>query len=225
MSYDAVWSSVIELFAERNWNISNMAKDSGLITTDWMSIDNDTPFADCGGSGITSVHGTQIRFNVLVKALDGNTSVMVNTGFRQLRSFDNVQRMVDCTSKGGVEQLIHSEVASRAAQNARVTTPQPAAPVVVTRFYCTAAPADPTHSACARTAAGCAKRQADLVAAVGDATPCAEQNAAVCFAATTTEGVAIESCHPTLNACSKQHQKSEADPASFSKVTGCVGAE
>lgn len=57
-TYDATWGAVIDLVAERGWAISNMAKDSGLITTDWMSIENDTPYADCGEPGLSSVQGT-----------------------------------------------------------------------------------------------------------------------------------------------------------------------
>lgn len=78
-----------------------------------MAIESDTPHTDCGGAGIASVQGTQLRFNVLVRTLEAEVNVVVNTSFRQLRSFDNVQRMVDCTSKGGIERLIHVEVASR----------------------------------------------------------------------------------------------------------------
>lgn len=229
-TYDATWTALIEVFAEHNWAIANMEKDSGLIATDWMAIPNDSPFADCGGSGIARELGTQIRFNVFVRDLDGDAQVTVNTSFRQLRSFDGKQAIVDCTSKGEVERQIHQELAVRAPRTKPRTVASDATPAVSTtaapgpRFHCTAAPLDATRAACARSAAGCAKRQADLVEAVGDATPCVEAVTAVCFTGTTADGNVTESCHPTADACAQHHVKAAADSARFAVVTACEDA-
>jgi len=162
---------------------------------------------------------------VLVKDLEATAKVVVNTSFRQRRMFDGKEFMADCTSKGGVEQLILGEVADRAKRNARPhaakTAPEAAS---TSRLYCTAAPADPTLAACARSAAGCAKRQADIISAVGDATPCAEHAGALCFRATGAGGTITESCHPSAEACAKRLDQARAD-AAFTDVTTCEALE
>lgn len=218
--YDPTWAAVVDVFAERDWTITNMEKDSGLITTDWMGVTADTPYADCGGSGIASVRATQVRFNVLVREQDDRATVRVNTSFRQLRSFDGREILVDCTSRGGLEREIHLEVARRATRAQRRTPEHPAA-APPPSFYCTAAPADPNVAACARSEAGCAKRQAELVEAIGDATPCTEQRGAACFRATGVDAGTIESCHPSLEACMKRLERAREE-SGFDELSGCA---
>ncbi len=221
VSYDAAWHALIELFAERSWTIGTLEKDSGIITTDWMAMEKDSPFVDCGGAGISSVIGTQIRFNVLVKDLGTEANVVVNASFRQLRSFDRKESVAECTSRGGVEALIHREVRERAGrQRTRVKAP---APAPASGFFCTSAPADVSLASCARSGAGCAKRQVDLVAQAGDATPCVEQATAVCFTTTVTDAAITESCHPSAAACSRRHAGATSDPT-LGDVTDCSPA-
>lgn len=118
--FEAVWTNLVEVFAAYNWPIKTMDKNSGLVATDWMVLESDSPYVDCGGSGITSVVTTQVRFNVFVRASEA-TRVTVNASFRQLRTFDAMTKWVTCNSTGRVEALIHSEVAARTAH-------EPAAP-------------------------------------------------------------------------------------------------
>jgi len=124
-TFDQTWSAVIEVFADRNWAIQNMEKDSGLITTDWMSLGSDSSFADCGGSGIASVAKREIRFNVLVREEESGARITVNATFRELRTFDNQVAYVDCTSTGNVEQLVHELVETSLASRSRRPAPSP----------------------------------------------------------------------------------------------------
>jgi hypothetical protein len=150
--FDPTWAAVIEVFADQNWVIQNMEKDSGLITTDWMSLDESNAFADCGGSGMSRVLGRELRFNVLVRAgADGSSSsVSVNATFRESRSWDGRQWYVDCNSTGRVEHLIHDLVAeSLSRRPVRAPTiaqppPAPPSPVSTTPSPTTTAPADGT---------------------------------------------------------------------------------
>lgn len=222
-SYSATWSAVIDLFAEKNWAIQNLEKDSGLITTDWMSVADD--YADCGSAPLARNNGTQVRFNVRVTE-DGETSdVSVNAVFRQHRSIDNNHVTVDCVSNGTVEAFIHHVVGrqapnvdlKKAQKQERVKKQEAAMPLV---FHCTSAPADPSIASCARSSAGCIKRQADIVTLVGDATPCVEHQGAVCFKGKSPDGSLIESCHPTFSTCEKQLDKTAGD--AVVDLTACV---
>ena len=222
-SFDATWRAVIALFSERTWAISNMEKASGLIVTDWMNIADDSPFLDCGGQGLTSVVRTEVKFNVVVEENDRESRLVVNVAFRQLRSFDQQQRLVDCTSTGKLENVIQSEVAQRAPR-VRVATKRTTDSPAAAAFFCSSAPADQTIAACARSTVGCARKQADLVDQVGDATPCQPASTAVCFTAMDAGGTTIESCHPGAASCAKQEARARADAVTLRDVTACAVA-
>jgi hypothetical protein len=162
--FDQTWSALIEVFAEHNWAIQNMEKDSGLITTDWMNLGADSTFADCGGAGIAGVVERQIRFNVFVRdADDDGTLVTVNTTFREERTWDRKNWFVDCTSTGRVESLIQGEMADAVAsrrprprreQAPAATTPVPAGDVVPAVAPVVTPPAPPVEPAPAAGNAG-----------------------------------------------------------------------
>jgi hypothetical protein len=192
-SFDDTWAALIDVFADRSWPIQNMAKDSGLITTDWMKVDDS--FADCGGSGIASTHGTFVRFNVRVKGA-ASTEVTVNATFREERSFDGQHRLADCESKGVVEGVIHHEIESRI---------RAAVPAQVRQIEKPTAPAQPRGHFCATSAAAglCARERGDCeaarevaLAAVPDLTACALVEVARCF-----DDAGREHCFPTAEQC------------------------
>lgn len=152
--FDATWSALVDLFADRNWAILQLSKESGIITTDWHSLgDLADVYADCGGSGLSSVHGTQVRFNVRVKSDDARSEVIVNASFRQLRSFDNLSDIVDCASRGAVEALIHEQVRQRLAGRPAVPAkPENPAndPKLAVAFWCSG-----RDGACSADASAC----------------------------------------------------------------------
>jgi len=85
-TFDEVWPAVIESFAELNLPIQNVEKDSGLITTDWISFtgQKNTDYCDCGGLGISVERSREGRFNVFVKRTsDSSCEVVVNCIYRQ----------------------------------------------------------------------------------------------------------------------------------------------
>lgn len=165
--YEATWTALIDLFADRGWPISSMAKDSGLIVTDWMNLNEAAEVAaDCGGAGISVVQGTQVRFNVRVKGASESTEVSVNAGFRQIRMFDGNIVFANCTSRGYVETTIHQQVASRAAKYkapaavapgpAGSTQPGAAQAQASPRgFYCATASTTPAGGLCSRMKSEC----------------------------------------------------------------------
>lgn len=205
LDFEATWTAVIDLFADRGWAIDNLDKHSGLITTDWMHLGDDKDvYADCGGAGISSVHGTQIRFNVRVKPAGDSTELTVNTKFRQLRSFDGVASEVECASRGAVEAMVHEQVASRTASrppdsaqksNKPPAVTEPAAPAP-RGFYCSSSTATPTAGFCAREKSDCQRARDAALGVVADLEECRLVETAFCFV---SDG--NERCAPTPSAC------------------------
>jgi hypothetical protein len=192
-SFDDTWTVLIDVFADRSWPIQNMAKDSGLITTDWMKADDG--FADCGGSGIASTHGTFVRFNVRVKGA-ASTEVTVNATFREERSFDGQHRLVDCESKGIVEATIHDEIAKRIRDGAPATAKQIENPATAGQprgHFCAASA---TAGLCTRERSDCEAAREAALAAVPDLAACSLVEVAYCFDTTSHER-----CFPTAEQC------------------------
>ena len=121
------------------------------------------------------------------------------------------------------ENVIQSEVAQRAPR-VRVATKRTTDSPAAAAFFCSSAPADQTLAACARSTVGCARKQADLVDQVGDATPCQPASTAVCFTAMDAGGTTIESCHPGAASCAKQEARARADAVTLRDVTACAVA-
>jgi hypothetical protein len=87
--FDSVWQATIETFAELNLPILNLAKDSGLITTDWIRFagqKEETGYCACGKAGYPfAVQDRAGRFNVFVKKTsDLSCEIKVNATFEQL---------------------------------------------------------------------------------------------------------------------------------------------
>lgn len=111
--FNEAWAATVQLFAEKNWPIANLEKASGLISSDWVSVNLGDGMADCGSAGLAIAHQAQGKFNVFLRDTSSGPSVTVNTSFRQLRSFDNTQWYQDCTSTGVLEATVFLAIEER----------------------------------------------------------------------------------------------------------------
>lgn len=210
-SADAAWDAIIDLFAENNWAITNIERSSGLITTDWMSLGTEAEtYADCGGSGIATVEATSVRFNVRVKELDDGASVMVGASFRQRRSFDGKERVVDCVSKGAVEKVVHQAVRARSGQ-ARAKAQKPAQTSVSEPrgHFCASSAATPDAGLCTRRKGDCARARDAILAVVPDASECSLTETAWCY----VDDDDLEHCFLTAPGCATQATRMAAPEA------------
>lgn len=204
--FDATWNAVIDVFSDRGWDIANMEKASGLITSDWMSLRRDDMAAvDCGSEGINAVMATQVRFNVRVKGNDKTSTVAVNTKFRQERRFDNTTHVVDCVSTGVIEAIIQRDVRIGAAEQRSGVTlaakPAVAAPTAPRGFYCASSAA---AGFCVRDKQECVKTRDISVAAVTDMTECTLTESAWCTG---------ELCFPTTETCEQRRARGSDEAA------------
>jgi hypothetical protein len=114
--YDAVWSALIETFAELQLPIDNMEKDSGLITTDWIEFTGQTneDYCDCGGLGINIEVNRLGKFNVFMKKVTEDSCQMtINCTYEQTIKFgDNVAKR-KCMSTGNLEKEMYDLVLAR----------------------------------------------------------------------------------------------------------------
>ena len=111
--FDAVWNAVIDLFGERGWAIDNMEKNSGLITTDWMTADES--YLDCGSAGALGRNYDQMgRFNIVAREQSDGVSLTVNTTWRARRQvLDGNPGATECFSTGVLERVVHEQVTLR----------------------------------------------------------------------------------------------------------------
>lgn len=213
--YEATWEALIDLSTENQWNVTSANKDSGFVSSDWMTANE--RYADCGGAGLAIVRGTFIRFNVRVKADGATTKVTVNTTFKQERELDNSRFVANCTSTGVAEFEVQQSIYKGARSSSAKAKQREKENTEEKRYFCTQAPADARLAICARSETACAKRQEEIIATAGDATPCAPRSGAVCFGGINADGVAIESCHPSEDACLMQHDKTTLTDATDCK--------
>jgi len=124
--YDTVWSSVIEIFAQRNISIKTIEKVSGIVVSENSKVPfqvqpdltYNSSYCDCGSPGglviLTDMKG---RFNVFVRKITENaTSVQVNTAYHALKQMG--MHFVlgwnwECNSKGYMESIIFDDLDSR----------------------------------------------------------------------------------------------------------------
>ena len=111
-TFNQTWEATIELFADKSWPISVIEKDSGIIVSDWLRINNQLGYADCGQAGGLAPEGYQeVRFNVLVANLvDNKPSLTINCNFREYRRYYRNSFYADCTSTGVLEEEIHNKI-------------------------------------------------------------------------------------------------------------------
>ena len=112
VSYDQAWQNATEWFASNNIPIKNIAKDSGLIATDYSLRASSRDF-DCGTPGqLDTVTSRTANMNIFVKKTSPQTvSVTVNVlGKAMITNMAGTQyqsfKTVDCVSAGSLEKGI-----------------------------------------------------------------------------------------------------------------------
>lgn len=113
VTFDQAWSATVQVFAENQWSIQTLEKDSGIIVSEWLGLGRDKTFCDCGQSGLSIRKGCQVKFNVFINNDDQSPTITINAKFRELRSFDYQTYWVDCNSKGVIEESVRSSIFSK----------------------------------------------------------------------------------------------------------------
>lgn len=125
--FDAVWEATIDALTEIGFPLTNFEKDSGLITTDWMSIaPGGGGYTDCGSGGpLVSITNWRGRFTVFVRDDPVGTSVRVNPTYLATACLGNNCRELTCTSTGQLERALYNRAAGKVVR--RPTPPSTSA--------------------------------------------------------------------------------------------------
>ncbi|MDA3843702.1 MAG: hypothetical protein PF588_04945 [Candidatus Kapabacteria bacterium] len=108
LSYNAVWTSLVEFFAINSLPLDILDKDSGLISTkdfkikglNWCDCGN---WKDMGGEfEIKDKYGAHLEFNIFVKEKNGNIKVLINMTYR------GVDKNLTGMAQGGYDGICYS---------------------------------------------------------------------------------------------------------------------
>lgn len=106
LTFDQVWTEVVEWFAVRNVRIATVEKDSGIIAAELTMA---TPqevlaSADCGNLGIHTPTRGYIRYNVFVRDDGAGRNVRINTDISLWSP--SAADFFQCVSTGSIETAI-----------------------------------------------------------------------------------------------------------------------
>jgi len=212
---DDTWTALIDTFADNDWAIGRLEKDSGIITTDWMllSTGQADEFADCGSTP-GSTNRSQVRFNVRVRGAADGSVVVVNTTFRRLRTVMNASDVIDCTSKGVVEALVHEGVSRRVKRADPAKADKSGRKTVSGSNPLFCAVTAPEVGICYQDEPACAASLTE------GAAPCDRKVAGSCFTATKVlDESKSTTCAVSIKDCEARRTAVAADPDY--KVTPC----
>jgi len=106
-SYDDVWEAVIDVFAENDWPIQTLEKDSGIISTSRATMDKDSNWSECDTGMFGNLRDKAGSFNVRVREVgSGQSSLTVTTTFEAGMSGIGGYERKPCVSTGQLEMQI-----------------------------------------------------------------------------------------------------------------------
>lgn len=112
--FDASWSAVLDLMAERGWTLGTVDRASGLVSTGWMPLEH-PGHAECPDRGPWGSARRAYQVVVRVKPQDGapnTTAVTVTATFRQIERVNGEEEVRACESRGTLERLFHTRLAA-----------------------------------------------------------------------------------------------------------------
>ena len=103
-SYDETWSAILQTFAELELPISTLEKESGLVATDWILVEDPEDAMDCDDG----YRNAEMRFNVFLKSVAGGQEMTITSSARA--GGEEVGELQRCESTGELEQAIQTRV-------------------------------------------------------------------------------------------------------------------
>ncbi len=115
-SFTEAWDLVVGEFASRGWTIDDLERDSGIITSEWVSTEGDfyPSYRDCGSPGLrANLSNYRGRFSVVVRETDNGVSVEVTTDWEVTKSTSRAIGIEECFSTGLLEGEFHRALSRR----------------------------------------------------------------------------------------------------------------
>lgn len=105
--FDTVWSATIQTFGDMGLPIASLEKESGLITTDWILVDDPEDSMDCD----EEPRNPEVRFNIYVQPTTLGTEMTITTAMRALRGDGTT--LQSCESAGAYEEEIRERIENK----------------------------------------------------------------------------------------------------------------
>ncbi len=102
-SYDAAWAAILQTFAELELPISTLEKESGLVATDWILVEDPDELMDCDDG----YRNAEMRFNVFLSTVAGGQEMTITSSSRATDESGALER---CVSTGQHERSIQVRV-------------------------------------------------------------------------------------------------------------------
>jgi hypothetical protein len=109
VTFDEAWEAAIDTFEELRLPIDNLERASGVVTTDWILLDDADEYMDCPDDASRNAEG---RFNVFLREIGDGVRVTVNASYQ---AEDDTERRHGCESNGDYEDLILRRIRSKAS--------------------------------------------------------------------------------------------------------------
>lgn len=104
--FDEVWDAAIASFAAMDLPISTLEKESGVLATDWILLDDAEEWMDCDGD----VRAEEGRYNAILREAGSGTRMTLTASYRAQDRDEGVA--VRCGSTGEMEERIRARVES-----------------------------------------------------------------------------------------------------------------
>jgi hypothetical protein len=108
VTFDEAWEAAIDTFEELRLPIDNLERASGVVTTDWVLLDDAEDYMNCPDDASRNAEG---RFNVFLREVGDGIRVTVNASYQ---AEDDTDRRHSCVSNGDYEDLILRRIRSKA---------------------------------------------------------------------------------------------------------------
>lgn len=102
--FDAVWDAAIAAFSALDLPISTLEKESGVLATDWILLDDAEEWMDCDGD----VRAEEGRYNAVLRETASGTRMTLTASYRAQDRDEGVA--VRCGSTGEMEERIRERV-------------------------------------------------------------------------------------------------------------------
>lgn len=104
-SFDQVWEAAITAFADLALPISPPQRDSGVVTTDWILLEDPDRYMDCDGDA----RAQEGRYNVIVRETPAGAGTAV-TLTASYRAVDEEGIAIRCGSTGDMEERLRDRI-------------------------------------------------------------------------------------------------------------------
>lgn len=102
--FDQTWSAILQTFAELELPISTLEKESGLVATDWILVEEPDDAMDCDDG----YRNAEMRFNVFLSPVAGGQEMTITSSARS--AGDEAGTLERCVSTGATERSIQARV-------------------------------------------------------------------------------------------------------------------